>query len=272
MDHRKGEYMRFDAAVFRNLLRMSAGVIRSLAPGGGNVCIYCQRRHAVFLPFGNGAAGLPPLMRALRMIGSDVNRYLCSVCASNDRERHLRLYFEATGQSAGIPGKKILHFAPEHQFTPWLAALGPAEHILADLYPAAPEVRKVDLLSLPFEADHFDFVIVNHVLEHVDDDGKALTEILRVLKPGGVAILQTPYCEGISRKIEDKSVVTDEARLQLYGQEDHVRLYGCDFREFICSHGFEDACATHADVLPDITAEIHGVNPLEPFLRFRKRF
>lgn len=255
-----------------NLLKMAFGAAKALLPDSGNICVYCRNRYAVFLPFGKGRAGLPPLMKALRMIGSDVDLHLCSACACNDRERHLRLYFEATGQARHVSGSRILHFAPEHRFAPWLASLGPAEHVLADLIPSSPAVREINLQALPFAADYFDMVIANHVLEHVDDDAQALAEIHRVLKPGGIAVLQTPYCEGISEKIEDHAVTSSEARLQLYGQEDHVRLYGRDFRSYLRSRGFEDECATHADVLPAIDAKRHGVNASEPFLRFRKPF
>ena len=235
-------------------------------------CVYCEKKNIFFMPYRNGWDDVPDLHKEIGIIGSDVNNFSCSYCRSTDRERHLRLYFERTHQCQHVRGSRILHFAPERRFAPWLASLGPVEHVLADLYPSSPAVRKIDLEALPFEDNYFDAVIANHVLEHVDDDEKALSEILRVLKPGGVAILQTPYCEGISREIEDKLVVSDEARLQLYGQEDHVRLYGRDFREFICAQGFEDACETHADVLSDIPEGRYGVNPLEPFLRFRKRF
>lgn len=256
--------------ILRNVIKITAGAAAALLPSGGNICIYCQNRFAVFLPFGRGSAGVPPLMIALRMVGSDVDRHLCSICDCNDRERHLRLYFEATGQIQALAGSRVLHFAPEKRFAPWLASLAPSEHILADLYPATSAVRKIDLLALPFAADYFDFVIVNHVLEHVDDDTRALSEIYRVLKPGGIAILQTPYCEGICEKIEDHAVIAPEARLQLYGQEDHVRLYGRDFRSYICSQGFEDLCVAHGEILSDVDTKRYGVNALEPFLRFRK--
>jgi Methyltransferase domain len=254
----------------KRFLKIINSAAKSIVFRSKHKCVFCDEKFTFFLPYRNGWADVPELHKCIGIIGSDVNNFSCLNCKSTDRERHLRLYFEATGQNEQVCGSRILHFAPERKFTPWLASYGPAEHVLADLYPTSPAVQKIDLLALPFDAGHFDMVIVNHVLEHVDDDIKALSEILRVLKPGGVAVLQTPYCEGIAAKIEDSTVTNPEARLQLYGQEDHVRLYGSDFREFICTQGFEDASVTHAEVLKDVPAKRYGVNASEPFLRFRK--
>lgn len=233
-------------------------------------CVYCNKYFVFFIPYRNGLISIPDLHKAIGLIGSDVDNFSCSRCSSTDRERHLNLYFEATKQTSGICGSRILHFAPERKFATWLTSFSPSEHVLADLHPTSPSIRKIDLLSIPFSENYFDFVIANHVLEHVDDDIRALSEIHRVLKPGGIAILQTPYCEGISEKIEDHAVISPEARLQLYGQEDHVRLYGRDFRSYICSQGFDDICVTHREIFSDVDTKRYGVNALEPFLRFRK--
>ena len=95
----------------------------------------------------------------------------------------------------------------------------------------------MDILDMPLESESFDFVIANHVLEHVSDDLKALTEIRRVLRVGGYAILQTPYSSKLHHTWQDPGIADDAARLQAYGQEDHVRLFGRDIFARITSAG-----------------------------------
>mgnify|MGYP001810336952 CR=1 FL=1 len=133
----------------------------------------------------------------------------------------------------------------------------------------APAVRLVLTAS-----DHpdacFVFVIANHVLEHVNDDAKALCVILRVLRPGGQAILQTPFAAARRSKTEDPTVRTPSERLRHYGQEDHCRLYGADFEAHVVSFGFVSHVASHETLLPNVDARISGVNAREPLLLFAK--
>ena len=126
------------------------------------------------------------------------------------------------------------------------------------------------MLSIQFDASTFDAVIANHVLEHVDDDARALSEIHRVLKPGGMAILQTPYSSRLHHTWQDAGIDTPEARLQAYGQEDHVRLFGRDIFERIVAAGFESDIRQHSELLSGVNPMVAGVNADEPFFLFRK--
>ena len=90
-----------------------------------------------------------------------------------------------------------------------------------------------------FENKSFDLIICNHVLEHIDDDKKALNEIFRVLKPGGVALLQVPINFKRSETFEDQSIISRKDRENYFGQYDHVREYGLDFKERVEKAGFE---------------------------------
>jgi ubiquinone/menaquinone biosynthesis C-methylase UbiE len=90
-----------------------------------------------------------------------------------------------------------------------------------------------------------DCVVCSHVLEHVDDN-KALKEIYRVLKPGGVALIMLPIIEGWHQTYENAEVTTPKARQLHYGQSDHLRYYGADVRDRIRAAGF---------VLDEFTAE-----------------
>jgi len=97
---------------------------------------------------------------------------------------------------------------------------------------------KMDATDIQYEDNEFDVVICNHILEHIIDDVKAMKEIYRVLKPGGFAILQTPIAMDLEKSHEDYSITTPKERKLIYGQFDHVRLYGFDYFERLASIGF----------------------------------
>lgn len=249
---------------------MAAGGARA-ASGRWRWCVVCRRRVPAFLPWRGGWKAAPPLMRSLGMVGSDLDRFACPRCGANDRDRHLRLYLERTGLSDRLRGARILHFAPEAPLMAWIATLGPSLHVLADLYPSREEIRRMDLESIPFEDASFDFVIANHVLEHVDRLDRATAEIARVLVPGGHAILQAPWCRGLYETLQDPAVQSAEARLQLYGQADHVRLFGRDVYERIAATGLEARPVSHETALPDVDPDTYGVNPQEDLMLFVRR-
>ena len=112
------------------------------------------------------------------------------------------------------------------------------EYVTFDLKSPLASV-KGDIKSMNFKDDYFDLIICNHVLEHIDDDFKALKEIYRVLKPGGISILQVPMNINRVNTIEDRTVTSKKEREKLYGQYDHVREYGLDFKERVEKIGFE---------------------------------
>jgi SAM-dependent methyltransferase len=239
--------------------------------GAGRRCCLCGRRVGRFLPYRGGWAGAPPLMRVLKIVGSDLDRYGCPVCGCNDRERHLALYFRELGLFEKVRGSAVLHFAPEPKFGFLIAQAGPSHYVRADLTPAAPEIEKIDMLAIPYAEGSFDLVIANHVLEHVADDTKALSELHRVLRPGGLAILQTPYSSVLDHSLSDLGVTTEEARLQLFGQEDHVRLYGRGVFASFAAAGFVSRVVRHEEALPAIDAKTFGVNRDEPLFLFERR-
>ena len=115
-----------------------------------------------------------------------------------------------------------------------------------------------------------DLVIANHVLEHVADDGKALSELFRILAPGGYAVLQTPYSRKLHTTWSDPGINTGQARLHAHGQEDHVRLFGRDIFQRITAAGFQSQVRRHEELLPDVDPREVGVNPAEPFFLLRK--
>lgn len=209
-------------------------------------------------------------MRVLHMVGSNPEQFECPRCGAHDRERHLLMYMRADGTLPRLRGQAVLHFAPEKRLSRFIANAEPARYVRADLFPNSPDVERVDMLAMQFDDGSFDCVIANHVLEHVSDVPRALSEIRRVLKPGGVAILQTPYSAKLHRTWEDKGIDDYSTRLQAYGQEDHVRLFGRDIFEQITAAGFESRVRCHSELLADVDPLAMGVNPDEPFFKFCK--
>ena len=162
---------------------------------------------------------------------------LCRWCLSLERHRAIWLYLH---QKTDIFTKpvKVLHFAPEHQLQEALKNSPNIDYISADLdMPTA--MVKMDITNITFADDIFDVIICNHVLEHIPDDRKAMSELYRVLKPGGWAILQTPLDVNNPVTVEDITITDPKERERLFGQDDHVRTYGMDKKDRLESVGFK---------------------------------
>lgn len=133
---------------------------------------------------------------------------------------------------------RLLHVAPEKNLQKVLKAFSKIKYISGDLNPLVAD-RKIDITNINFENDYFDFIICNHVLEHIVDDQKAMRELFRVLKPEGFAILQVPISKKAKETFEDFSITSPEERKIYFGQKDHVRIYGKDYKERLESVGFK---------------------------------
>ncbi|RCX33459.1 class I SAM-dependent methyltransferase [Thioalbus denitrificans] len=234
-------------------------------------CILCAHSFFRYLPYRKGSLHSAPLMRALDVVGSDTDRFSCPWCGCHDRERHLYMYMNASGIFDAITNRSVLHFAPERRLSERIVSAGPEKYIKCDFMPQAIDVMPVDILDIPFNDCSFDILIANHVMEHVADDARALTEIYRVLKPGGYAILQTPYSSKLQKTWSDPGIDTDECRYQAYGQEDHVRLYGLDIFERYKLSGLSSCVKWHDELLGDFDGWSYGVNENEPFFLFMRK-
>ena len=253
---------RIHRILMRNLAKSPLGAQRQ--------CVICNSRVQRFMPYRNGWKDVPPLIRELDVIGSDVAAFYCPKCKCHDRERHLFLYLTASQFLDKIPGSTILHIAPEIHIAKLLASKNPATYIQGDLHPINDRIQKVNIEQTNFPNGYFDLILANHILEHVNNDTLALKEVHRILKPGGYAILQTPYSAKLTAVFSDIGIDTDSARLQAYGQEDHVRLYGANLAEFITSFGFQPLLSSHNQLLPHVDPKRTGTNIKEPFFLFRK--
>lgn len=157
---------------------------------------------------------------------------LCPQCGTYERHRLLFLYLKGSPIPASA---KIIHFAPE----PKLAEIFRRSHAnyRTSHFPSGDADLHLNVEDIDLAASSVDVVICNHVLEHVDDR-KALAEIRRVLAPGGRLLAMVPIIEGWDRTYEDPGISADQDRTIHFGQFDHVRLYGADFRDRIRDAGF----------------------------------
>jgi SAM-dependent methyltransferase len=169
---------------------------------------------------------------------------------SLERHRLLWLYLQRKTDFF-IRRQKLLHFAPEQAFFKRFKAMQNLEYTTTDLNSPIADV-KADICDLPFETNYFDTLICNHVLEHIKDDSKAMRELLRVLKPGGIAILQIPQDLSRATTFEDDSITDSKERSRIFGQYDHLRIYGRDYFDKLRKIGFQ---VKEVDLTSELTME-----------------
>ena len=156
---------------------------------------------------------------------------------SLERHRLMWLYLK-NNTSLFQQTVKVLHVAPEQCFYKRFKNLKNWEYLCTDLHSPLADI-KADLCALPFKDNSYDVVFCNHVLEHVENDAKALKELHRVLKPGGLGIFQVPQDLQRATTYEDASIRTAAERKKHFGQYDHVRVYGQDYFDRLRKAGFE---------------------------------
>jgi SAM-dependent methyltransferase len=192
---------------------------------------------------------------------------VCPRCGAQERHRALWLYMR---ERTDLFSKElsILHWAPEYALQRSLSELPRAAYVSADL--GGDEAQQhMDMTDVPFKDDAFDLIVCVHVLEHVPDDRRAMREMVRVLKPGGVAMLLVPIVLE-QPTLEDPAIVTPEQRKAAYWQEDHVRLYGADFPQRLEEEGFDVTVDRWVRTLDGPALERYGLFPLEDVYVARK--
>lgn len=156
---------------------------------------------------------------------------------SLERHRLLWLYLTRETDFFSKP-LKVLHVAPEQAFYKRFKNQKNLTYITTDLYSPLADV-KADLCALPFEDDSFDVIFCNHVLEHIPDDAQAMRELYRVMKKGGWGIFQVPQDINRAHTFEDDTIIDPAERTRIFGQYDHVRVYGLDYFDRLRQVGFE---------------------------------
>ena len=156
---------------------------------------------------------------------------------SLERHRLMWLYLQQETNFFSAP-LKVLHMAPEQSFYKRFRVLKNLDYTTCDLDSPIADV-KADIQNLPFLDNSYDVIFCNHVLEHVEDDTKALSELFRVMKPGGWGILQVPIRYQLEKTFEDPTITNRQERIEKFGQYDHVRVYGMDYYQKLEEAGFQ---------------------------------
>lgn len=202
----------------------------------GDERFYCNIcRNSLRLMYGHGHES--PIFDSKKIIGGGVRKFaVCPLCGSLDRNRWVWYILE---NETEIFKKKssILHFAPEKGIETGIRERDYLEYITADIQEGKAD-QVVDITNITFPDQKFDYIICNHILEHIKDESKALSELKRCIKEDGKIIFSVPICWE-QETVEDDNITTSEQRLLEYGQSDHVRLYGNDLQKRLEKHGFK---------------------------------
>ena len=167
---------------------------------------------------------------------------------SLERHRLFWIYLKNETDFFSATKKKVLHFAPEQAFYNQFKKIKKLNYTTTDLFSPLADI-KADICNLPFKDNQFDYIFCNHVLEHIPDDNKAMSELFRVLAPNGIGIFQIP--QDLSREFtfEDDSVTDPKERAIIFGQYDHVRVYGRDYFDKLREIGFNVAAIDYTKKL-----------------------
>lgn len=208
------------------LIRLSY-IFRIFAPlvykGNKVECPVCEKSFRKFLSYGSKVAHREGV--------------LCPYDLTLERHRLMWLYLKNQTDFFTAP-KKVMHIAPEQCFLDLFKKQKNLDYTTGDLVSPIADIH-FDLHDIPLEANQYDVIFCNHVLEHVTDDHKCMTELFRIMKPGGWGIFQVPIDYTRSETYEDASITDPEEREKHFWQYDHVRLYGLDYPEKLRAAGFE---------------------------------
>jgi SAM-dependent methyltransferase len=187
----------------------------------------------------------------------------CPKCDSLERHRMYYLYL----RKKIVSDKKlsVLHFAPERILTRLFRSYENIDYVSADIDPKKA-MRKEDITGTSFADSSFDIIFCSHVLEHIEDDHKAMRELMRILKPDGFAILLVPIKEKFNGKVivktyEDFTIRDPEQREKVFGQKDHVRIYGRDYKDRLEKAGFRVTIDKFIESLPADLVERYALLP-----------
>lgn len=231
----------------------------------GKYCILCGNYVDDFLEHGEDA----PCFVNHVMVGAGKRKNAkCPLCTGIDRNRWC--YYVISHFTDMLSTEcKVLHFAPERGIIDLIQTNARCSYVSADI-DKNKAMLAIDATDIPFRNEEFDYIIANHVLEHIADDNRALKEFKRVLKVGGVAIVSFPIC--LDRiTYEDKTVITPEERLQKFGHRGHVRIYGTDYKKRLEAAGFEVEIKSSEEELTKKIMEEFGFWEKDVILLLRKK-
>ncbi len=217
-------------AIPRPVLQRMAGwavpLLGLLYVGRGRECPVCGTRRRKFLPYGY-------------VVSRD--NALCPNCLSLERHRLLWLWLQ---RESDLFEKRprLLHVAPEVCLMRHLRkAYGGGnvtDYVTADLESPLADMH-FDIQHIPLADESFDVIFCNHIMEHVEDDRRAMSELYRVMRRGGWGVILSPVELTRATTFEDDSITDEAERTRIFGQYDHRRVYGRDYADRLREAGFE---------------------------------
>lgn len=209
--------------------------------GNNYYCNCCNKKFRKFLKKGNNSR---PNAR-------------CPYCSSLERTRVLDFYIDRELNIYNSENIKILHFAPELGLFRKLRKVNNITYIDADINPAYAR-NVIDITDIPFSDDYFDYILCSHVLGHVRNEKNAISELHRVLKKDGIALVFTVLSSN-ENTFEDDSINTIESKLKYYGEPDLCRLHGKDFEKRLGAVSFYVEKIDYRLNLPDEIQKKHSL-------------
>lgn len=187
--------------------------------GKSYFCPICNTYYRKFLPF------------------SKESNIACPKDDSLDRHREIWLFLKYK-TALFSNNLKVLHFAPEYCLQKRFKTMTNLNYVSADL-DSSEAMIQMDITNILFQDNTFDVILCNQVLEHIVDDRKAMEELFRVLRPEGWCLINIPIDLKREKTYENKNITNPRIREELFGQEDHVRIYGRDFIKRLEKTGFD---------------------------------
>lgn len=180
---------------------------------------------------------------------------VCPKCGSIDRRRWV-IYVLKNYTTIVTEKCNVLHFAPTREVSDFIHLNKACDYYSGDIVSGRAK-NVVNVLDIQFKDGYFDYIVINHVLEHIKEESTAINELIRVLKPTGKLIMSFPVClnQPTNEKLEYN---TPELRFQHYGYEDHYRLYGMDFKNHFEKYGLEIQTFTPNEICSEQEIERYG--------------
>lgn len=240
------------------LIRLSY-VFMKLAPllykGNRYACPVCGKSSRKFLSYGS--------------VQAHRENVLCPHDLTLERHRLLWLYLQRKSNLFSAERLSFLHIAPEQCFLPYFKKQKNLDYLTGDIESPIADLH-FDLHQIPLENDKFDVIFCNHVLEHVQDAKQCMSELYRVMKPGGWGVFQVPQDFTLKDTFEDASITSEKDREKYFWQKDHVRLFGKNYPEKLKEVGFTFDQFTAVDLVGSADADRYRLSATEILYVFKK--
>ena len=248
----------FPRPVLQRVAEWAVPVLGLFYLGEGKECPVCGCKRRKFLPYGY----VTPRENAL-----------CPKCLSLERHRLLWLWLlrESDLGRGAMALPRMLHIAPEvalmRRFRKMYNAT-PERYITADLESPLADMH-FDVQQIPLEDGSFDVVICNHIMEHVEDDRRAMRELHRILRHGGWGVVLSPVERERELTFEDDTITDRDERTRIFGQYDHRRIYGRDYADRLREAGFEVMVLPYKDSFTPAEQERYALTDEDLYIVYK---